>query len=322
MSNTELARIAVSPPAPLVSQEDLQLLQDTLAKGSTPAEFKLFVHVCRHKNLDPFSKQIHAIKRWDDTLKRQVMSFQVGIDGLRLIAERTKRYEGQEGPYWCGPDGKWTDVWLGKTVPSAARVGVYRRGFPKPIFAVALYTEYVQNNRENRPNSMWAKMPANQLAKCAEAAALRKAFPEELSGLYAPEEMGGQESDLEPPPIEAPPLAPSEPEKKPVDIDQYPVAVKLMWSSMVGIKGICAGFAELKRRMVETMGPGGESEYYRILRQIGGVAHANEFRRNDQKAAVREASLAMWKAIEEIEALREEPAAGEIEPDREPGDGE
>ena len=172
-----------------LSQEQVQLLKDTVCKEATDDELKLFLYQCEQRKLDPFAKQIHAVKRWDSNLERYVMAYQTGIDAYRLIAQRTGFYQGQVSPMWCGKDGIWKDVWLEETPPAAARVGVLRKGNPDPIWGVALWREYVQKTRQGQPVKMWMTMPAGQLAKCAEALALRKAFPEDLAGLHTEEEM-------------------------------------------------------------------------------------------------------------------------------------
>lgn len=194
------AAIQVEPPPlrPRISftEDQVRLLHRVLMPEASADEVAIFLEVCRSKNLDPFARQIHPQKRWNTERQRNEYTPYVGIDGFRLIAERTGRYEGQDGPYWCGPDGAWQDVWTAIEPPVAAKVGIYKRGFRAPLYTVAKYAEYVQTRKDGHPNSMWGKMPTNQLAKCAESLGLRKAFPEELSGLYTPEEMGQADNPL------------------------------------------------------------------------------------------------------------------------------
>ncbi|RII41917.1 hypothetical protein DWB68_10345 [Galactobacter valiniphilus] len=152
-----------------------QLGVDTNSKG----DLAVFFHQAQATGLDPFKREIYMITR------KGKPTIQTGIDGFYKIAARVTANTGGtwgiEETYWCGEDGVWHDVWLGRNEPAAAKVVVQRNG--ARFTTVALTGEY------SAAGPMWSKMPARMIAKCAEALGIRKAFPEDLSGLYTTEEM-------------------------------------------------------------------------------------------------------------------------------------
>lgn len=153
-------------------QEQVELIKRTLAVGATDDELKLFLHQCKRTQLDPLSRQIYFMKRGGK------VTIQTSIDGFRAIAERSGDYAGQDEPVW-GKDGD----------DAFCKVTVYRFRdnvrYPAAV-GVAFWKEYVPQAGQD---FMWKKMPRTMLAKVAEALALRKAYPSDLSGLYTGEEM-------------------------------------------------------------------------------------------------------------------------------------
>jgi phage recombination protein Bet len=195
MADNAIARIPSQPLARSLefTAEQRQMIRDTYASGATDAEFAVLMEIAKARTLNPLLRQVFFVKRWDNEKRREVWAVQVSIDGLRAIAERTARYEGQTPAQWCGPDGKWVDVWLKAEPPAAARVGVYRTGFRDAVYGIARWDSYAAKKKDGGVTHMWLKFPDLMLAKCAEALAMRRAFPEDTAGLYTDDEMGQAE---------------------------------------------------------------------------------------------------------------------------------
>ena len=157
------------------TQEEIQLIQDTVAQGTSPEEFKLFLYTASQRGLNPLLKQIYCImrkKKNPDGTWGASMTIQTGIDGFRLIANRTKKLAGIERGVRYNEKGRLY-AWC----------KVYRKDWAQPAYEEVPLSEYKGDS------ALWGKMPETMLKKCAEACALRIAFPEDLSGLYASEEM-------------------------------------------------------------------------------------------------------------------------------------
>lgn len=193
--------LAVNSDQQMWDTKQLAALKQLGLTNASNGDLAVFLHYAQRTGLDPFARQLYMIERGGR------YTIQASIDGLRIVAQRSGEYAGQVGPFWCGEDGIWTDIWLEKTPPMAAKVGVLRKGFIEPLWAVAKFDGY------NANSPIWKKMPDLMIAKCAEALALRKAFPNDLSGIYTAEEME-QASTTSLAPVSA---VVEIPEPKPVD---------------------------------------------------------------------------------------------------------
>lgn len=182
--------LSIRPDQTQFDTNQMAALRSLGVTNASDADVALFFHQAARTGLDPFARQIYLINRGGK------QTIQVGIDGFRLIRDRKGTYRGHTEE-WCGQDGKWRDVWLGRDHPSAARVQVYVEGYTVPVVGIATWDEYAQIGRDGKPQSVWASKPALMLAKCAEALALRKAFPQDLSGLYTTDEIPEAEQDAD-----------------------------------------------------------------------------------------------------------------------------
>ncbi len=179
MANPERSVVPIHPATRAVehSEEEWTAFKATYGKGLTDAQFLVFRASARHLGLDPFARQITCWREGEG------ITLYTTIDGLRTVAARTGRLVAQYGPMWCGPDAKWVDAWIADEPPTAARFGVKVAGQEEPVWGVARFKSY------SKQGSVWARYPDVMIAKVAESLALRRAFPNETSGLYSDVEL-------------------------------------------------------------------------------------------------------------------------------------
>jgi phage recombination protein Bet len=171
MAPTSLVPAAALEAAPVITPEQLALIKQTIAKDATPVELQLFLYDNARRGIHPLDKLLHFAKRGGKYTPI------TSIDFMRSRAAQTQDYAGQEDAIFVG---------MPKAADFAARVTVYRLVHEQrcAFTATARWSEYKPDQ-----DFMWQKMPHTMLGKCAEALALRKAFPQELAGLYEAAEL-------------------------------------------------------------------------------------------------------------------------------------
>lgn len=192
--------------------QQMALVRKTVAKDCSEAEFDQFIHMARHLGLDPLRRQIYAfVFNKDDAGKRQ-LTLVTAIDGLRTIADRTNCYRPDEEEPQIEYSEEARDPNLNPKglVKAKVRVFKFAHGDWHPVVGVARWDEfapqreiweYDQEAGKRRPTGRfeldprkdnWRRMPHVMLAKCAEAQALRRAWPDDLSTLYEASEVDQQ----------------------------------------------------------------------------------------------------------------------------------
>lgn len=190
------------------SAGQLDLIRRTVAADTNPSEFDLFVEVCKRAGLDPFRRQIHAVVYSKDNPQKRKMSIITGVDGFRAVAARNRDYrpDDNEPEYTIDPALKSDTNPLGLVKAVVHAYKLAPNGEWHRVTGVAYWDEfapvkeawdYSQEQGKRVPSGRfeldrggnWYRMGRVMLAKCAEVQALRKGWPEDLSGIYAAEEM-------------------------------------------------------------------------------------------------------------------------------------
>lgn len=173
------------------TDKEKEVLRKTLLAPFSVADQAVFINFCERAGLDPFRKQVYAQERQGKLVTV------TSIDGLRAIAQRSGEYRGQTPPMWMNGKQEWSEVWLhSRENPLACKVGIMRDGFDQPLYAVVSMAEHGGNG------PMWKKMPAHMLSIRAESLALRKAFPNETSGVLTDVEVDNEPTPAASQPVE------------------------------------------------------------------------------------------------------------------------
>ncbi|HEY3683430.1 MAG TPA: phage recombination protein Bet [Streptosporangiaceae bacterium] len=203
LAELDTAALAIRPDQTMwTPYQRAALAQMGVAQDCPNPVLATFLHTCQTRRLDPFIRQVYLIGRPNKRKGTTEYTAQTGIDGFRVIARRAADKAGieygYEDPVWFDRNGREHAVWLADGPPAAARCVVLRNGHR--FAAVARFDAYAARWQPSGDlKNQWATMPDHMILKCAEALALRMAFPEDLGGLYTDEEMQQADNGFEPP---------------------------------------------------------------------------------------------------------------------------
>jgi phage recombination protein Bet len=218
---TAVASRLPMPANVVISPQQWRVLTDAIfPNAKTPEAVMMALDYCRVRNLDPFKRPVHIVSMYSTASKRYIETVWPGINELQVTAARSGAWAGMDEPAW-GPNREYelsggggedengqtiAPKTVKLTVPESCTVTVYRNvggrreAFAEPVYWLEAYARISQ--KSELPNSMWLKRPRGQLHKCAKAASLRAAFPEDLGSEYAAEEMEGRDTDKTGPTIQ------------------------------------------------------------------------------------------------------------------------
>lgn len=191
------------------------LIRSTIAKDANQIEFNLFMEMMQARGLNPLLRHAYCFIFHKDKADKRQMVIVVSREGQRAIAERTGAYRPDERAPRFVSDPAAKDAATNPLGLISAEVSVYKHSHGEwfPVTEVAYWDEYAPikegwDRAESKGNGKfaldskkegWRKMPRIMLAKCAEMAALRKAFPDDFGGLYGEGEIDrGEVLDLSP----------------------------------------------------------------------------------------------------------------------------
>lgn len=183
--------LVTTQPRPMAlrqfTDKEIDTIKATIAQGCTDEEVSLFIAAASTMDLNPFAREIYAIRRrskqrvpgtnnWDWVEK---MVITIGVDGYRKVAASGGLYAGQEGPFFSDDGEHWTEVWMKPKPPALCKVIVHGHGFKTPVTAIGRWDRYAPEPLQGQ----WKDAGPEMLAKCTEVLALRRAFPAQMQGL-------------------------------------------------------------------------------------------------------------------------------------------